>query len=693
MFSTQQEIAGRVLSIETGNLANQANGAVVIRYGDTVIMVAAVASKEAKKDLDFFPLICEHKERTYAAGKFPGGFIKREGRSTEKEILTSRLIDRPLRPLFNKDFRNEVAITSTVFSYDGENSSDIISIIGASAALIISDIPFDKPIGVVRIGRINDKFIVNPTLKEQKESSLDLVIAGTNSSIMMIECGASEVSERLILEALEFSQEHIRKIIRLQEDLYQQYHKEKLIFENFTVNKQLKNLVSEFIEPKVRNINFGLTKQEWQKQMESVEKETIERFKDQFPEKEDEIKAIIEENEKVMIRERIIKEEKRPDGRDPKAIRSITCQVGILPRTHGSGLFTRGQTQALVVTTLGTEEDEQIVDSLEGKNRKKFMLHYNFPSYSVGETKPDRGPGRREIGHGALAERALSPLIPNGEVFPYTIRVVSDILESNGSTSMASVCGGTLSLMDAGVPIQRPCSGIAMGLIASQEKIIILSDITGLEDQIGDMDFKVAGTSEGITALQLDVKVEGLSVEMLKGALHQAYEGRLFILGEMNKSIQKSAEKISMYAPRIIKIGINPDKIRDVIGPGGKIIRNIIELTGAKIDIKDKGEVSISSCDEEKANQALEMINCLIAEVEVGKIYQGKVIRITNFGAFVEVLPGKEGLVHISQLANYHVRKVEDILKEGDKVLVKVMEIDEQGRINLSRKAALTDKG
>ncbi|MBU1153904.1 polyribonucleotide nucleotidyltransferase [bacterium] len=693
MFSTQQEIAGRVLSIETGNLANQANGAVVIRYGDTVIMVAAVASKEAKKDLDFFPLICEHKERTYAAGKFPGGFIKREGRSTEKEILTSRLIDRPLRPLFNKDFRNEVAITSTVFSYDGENSSDIISIIGASAALIISDIPFDKPIGVVRIGRINDKFIVNPTLKEQKESSLDLVIAGTNSSIMMIECGASEVSERLILEALEFSQEHIRKIIRLQEDLYQQYHKEKLIFENFTVNKQLKNLVSEFIEPKMRNINSGLTKQEWQKQMESVEKETIERFKDQFPEKEDEIKAIIEENEKVMIRERIIKEEKRPDGRDPKAIRSITCQVGILPRTHGSGLFTRGQTQALVVTTLGTEEDEQIVDSLEGKNRKKFMLHYNFPSYSVGETKPDRGPGRREIGHGALAERALSPLIPNGEVFPYTIRVVSDILESNGSTSMASVCGGTLSLMDAGVPIQRPCSGIAMGLIASQEKIIILSDITGLEDQIGDMDFKVAGTSEGITALQLDVKVEGLSVEMLKGALHQAYEGRLFILGEMNKSIQKSAEKISMYAPRIIKIGINPDKIRDVIGPGGKIIRNIIELTGAKIDIKDKGEVSISSCDEEKANQALEMINCLIAEVEVGKIYQGKVIRITNFGAFVEVLPGKEGLVHISQLANYHVRKVEDILKEGDKVLVKVMEIDEQGRINLSRKAALTDKG
>ncbi|MBU0600001.1 polyribonucleotide nucleotidyltransferase, partial [bacterium] len=629
MFSTQQEIAGRVLSIETGNLANQANGAVVIRYGDTVIMVAAVASKEAKKDLDFFPLICEHKERTYAAGKFPGGFIKREGRSTEKEILTSRLIDRPLRPLFNKDFRNEVAITSTVFSYDGENSSDIISIIGASAALIISDIPFDKPIGVVRIGRINDKFIVNPTLKEQKESSLDLVIAGTNSSIMMIECGASEVSERLILEALEFSQEHIRKIIRLQEDLYQQYHKEKLIFENFTVNKQLKNLVSEFIEPKMRNINSGLTKQEWQKQMESVEKETIERFKDQFPGKEGEIKAVIEENEKVVIRERIIKEEKRPDGRDPKAIRSITCQVGILPRTHGSGLFTRGQTQALVVTTLGTEEDEQIVDSLEGKNRKKFMLHYNFPSYSVGETKPDRGPGRREIGHGALAERALSPLIPNGEVFPYTIRVVSDILESNGSTSMASVCGGTLSLMDAGVPIQRPCSGIAMGLIASQEKIIILSDITGLEDQIGDMDFKVAGTSEGITALQLDVKVEGLSVEMLKGALHQAYEGRLFILGEMNKSIQKSAEKISMYAPRIIKIGINPDKIRDVIGPGGKIIRNIIELTGAKIDIKDKGEVSISSCDEEKANQALEMINCLIAEVEVGKIYQGKVIRIT----------------------------------------------------------------
>ncbi|MBU2599725.1 polyribonucleotide nucleotidyltransferase [bacterium] len=693
MFSTQQEIAGRVLSIETGNLANQANGAVVIRYGDTVIMVAAVASKEAKKDLDFFPLICEHKERTYAAGKFPGGFIKREGRSTEKEILTSRLIDRPLRPLFNKDFRNEVAITSTVFSYDGENSSDIISIIGASAALIISDIPFDKPIGVVRIGRINDKFIVNPTLKEQKESSLDLVIAGTNSSIMMIECGASEVSERLILEALEFSQEHIRRIIKLQEDLYQQYHKEKLIFENFTVNKQLKNLVSEFIEPKVRNINFGLTKQEWQKQMESVEKETIERFKDQFPGKEGEIKAVIEENEKVVIRERIIKEEKRPDGRDPKAIRSITCQVGILPRTHGSGLFTRGQTQALVVTTLGTEEDEQIVDSLEGKNRKKFMLHYNFPSYSIGETKPDRGPGRREIGHGALAERALSPLIPNGEVFPYTIRVVSDILESNGSTSMASVCGGTLSLMDAGVPIQRPCSGIAMGLIASQEKIIILSDITGLEDQIGDMDFKVAGTSEGITALQLDVKVEGLSVEMLKGALHQAYEGRLFILGEMNKSIQKSAEKISIYAPRIIKIGINPDKIRDVIGPGGKIIRNIIELTGAKIDIKDKGEVSISSCDEEKANQALEMINCLIAEVEVGKIYQGKVIRITNFGAFVEVLPGKEGLVHISQLANYHVRKVEDILKEGDKVLVKVMEIDEQGRINLSRKAALTDKG
>lgn len=689
MYTVQEEIAGRKLTIETGDLANQANGNVMIRYGDTVVMIAVVASKKARENIDFFPLMVDYKERAYAAGKFPGGFIKREGRPTDKEILNSRLIDRPLRPLFNKNYRNDVVVTATVFSCDQENRPDVISIIGASAALLISDIPFDKPVGAVRIGRINDKFIINPTFNEQKESSLDLVVAGTISSIIMIECGAYEIPEDIILEAIEFSQEHIQKTIKLQEDLYHSYHKEKLSFVEATINEELKKLVSEFAVPKIKEVKFGLTKQQWQEQIESICEQTIENFKETFPEQEKEIKAIIEENEQAVVRERILKNGQRTDGRDLKAIRPINCKVGMLPRTHGSGLFTRGQTQALAVTTLGTEDDEQILDNIEGRSSKKFMLHYNFPPFSVGETGPDRGPGRRDIGHGALAERALSPLIPDEENFPYTIRVVSDILESNGSTSMASVCGGTLSLMNAGVPISAPCSGIAMGLITSLEQTAILSDITGQEDHFGDMDFKVAGTIKGITALQMDIKIEGLSFEIIKKALAQAKEGRLFILEEMTKVISNPSKEISVYAPRIIKMEISTDKIKDVIGPGGRTIRNIIELTGVKIDIKDNGKVSISSSDEESANQALEMINYLTAEVEVGKVYRGKVMRVAKFGAFVEILPGKEGLVHISQLADYHVKRVEDILKEGDEVTVRVIDIDDQNRINLSRKTVL----
>lgn len=689
MYTVQEEIAGRKLVIETGDLANQANGNVMIRYGDTMVMVAVVASKEIRENIDFSPLVIDYKERAYAAGKFPGGFIKREGRPTDKEILSSRLIDRPLRSLFNKNYRNDVIVTATVFSCDQENRPDVISIIGASAALLISDIPFDKPVGAVRIGRINNKFIVNPTFNEQKESSLDLVVAGTSSSVIMIECGACEIPEDIILEAIEFSQEHIQKMIKLQEDLYRSYHKEKMSFVEATIDEELRRLVSEFAIPRIKEVKFGLTKQQWQEQIESIYEQAVENFKETFPEQEKEIKIVIGENEKAVIRERILKEGRRSDGRDLKTIRPINCRVGVLPRTHGSGLFTRGQTQALAVTTLGTEDDEQILDNIEGRSSKKFMLHYNFPSFSVGEAKPDRGPGRRDIGHGALAERALSPLMPDEENFPYTIRVVSDILESNGSTSMASVCGGTLSLMDAGVPISAPCSGIAMGLITSSEQIAILSDITGQEDHIGDMDFKVAGTAKGITALQMDIKIEGLSLEIIKEALTQAKKGRLFILEEMTKVISSPSKKISVYAPRIIKMEINTDKIKDVIGPGGRTIRNIIELTGVKIDIKDNGKISISSSDEESANQALEMINYLTAEVEVGRVYQGKVMRVAKFGAFVEILPGKEGLVHISQLADYHVKRVEDILKEGDEVMVKVIDIDDQNRINLSRKAVL----
>ncbi|MDI6785834.1 MAG: polyribonucleotide nucleotidyltransferase [bacterium] len=690
MYIIQDKVAGRDLVIEAGGLANQANGSVMIRYGDTMVMITVVASKEAKKGIDFFPLTVDYKERAYAAGKFPGGFIKREGRPKEKEILNSRLIDRPLRPLFNKNIRNDVVITATVVSCDQENKPEIISIIGASAALLISDIPFDKPVGAVNIGRINDKFIVNPTFSEQKESSLDLVIAGTRSSIIMIECGACEIPEDIILEAIEFSKEYIEKTIKLQEDLYQNYHKERLLLVEATIDEELKRLVSEFAVAKIREIEFGLSKQQWQEKIENIYGQAIERFIEKFPEQEGEIKIIIEETEKSIVRDRILKEGRRTDGRDLKTIRPISCKIGMLPRAHGSGLFTRGQTQAMAVTTLGTEDDEQILDNIEGRSSKKFMLHYNFPAFSVGEAKIDRGPGRREIGHGALAERALIPLMPSEEDFPYTVRIVSDILESNGSTSMASVCSGTLSLIDAGVPISSPCSGIAMGLITSSEKTAILSDITGQEDHIGDMDFKVAGTIKGITALQMDIKVEGLSFETIKESLAQAKEGRLFILEEIKRVVPTSLKEISIYAPCIIKMKIDTNKIKDVIGPGGRTIRNIIELTGAKIDIKDTGKISISSSDEETAKQALEMIEYLTAEVEIGKIYKGKAMRVTNFGAFVEILPGKEGLVHISQLADYHVRRVEDILKEGDEVMVKVIDIDDQNRINLSRKAALS---
>ena len=689
MHSFEMQLGGRSLVIESGKMAKQANGAVLIKYGDTVVLVTATASAEPREGVDFFPLTVDYEEKLYAVGKIPGGFIKREGRPSESSILASRLIDRPIRPLFADGFRNDVQIVATVMSVEQDNAPDVIAMIGASCALSISDIPFNGPIAGVRVGYINKQFILNPTVAQQSESELNLIVAGSHDAVMMVEAGANELSEETVLDAIMFGHEAIRKIVEFQTTIVNTIGKEKRTVQLFEVPENINKLVREYATEKLAVAIKNSDKLEREENITSVKNETIEHFIEQFPDDLKYIQYVLQKIVKETVRQMITIDKIRPDGREIEEVRPITCEVGILPRTHGSGLFTRGQTQILTITTLGAIGDEQIIDGLGTEESKRYMHHYNFPAFSVGETRPSRGPGRREIGHGALAERALVPVIPSVAEFPYTLRLVSEVLESNGSSSMGSVCGSTLSLMHAGVPIKRPVSGVAMGLVKDGDNYTILTDIQGMEDALGDMDFKVAGTTEGITAIQMDIKIAGLTKEILSTALAQAKRGRAFILDKMLDIMPTPNKELSPYAPRIITMQINPDKIRDVIGPGGKMIKKIIDETGVSIDIEDDGKVFISAVDVSAAERAIDIINGLVKEIEVGETYKGKVNRIMNFGAFVEILPGKEGLVHISQLAKERVAKVEDVVNIGDEIDVKVIEIDRQGRINLSHKVLL----
>ena len=688
----EKELAGRKLGIEVGEVAKQANGATLVWYGETVVLVTAVVAPDVREGIDFVPLTVDYREKAYAAGKIPGGFFKREGRPSEREVLTSRLIDRPIRPLFPKGFGQETQVIAIVLSADTENDPDILAMIGASTALTVSDIPFQGPMGAVRVGLIEGEFIVNPTRQQQILSDLDLVIAGVDEGIVMVEGRGREVSEEVLIEGLEVGHRVIREIIALQRDLRETAGKPKLPSAVEANDLALVQRVRELATPWVRDAIRIPEKQVRERRMSEILAEVTTTLADLVPEQTRLVPKLIETIEREQMRTMILEEGIRADGRRTDEIRPISIRIGVLPRTHGSSLFTRGETQALVVSTLGTSTDEQIVDELEGKSSKAFMLHYNFPSFSVGEVSPMRGPGRREIGHGALAERSVAPILPNSDTFPYTIRVVSDILESNGSSSMATVCGATLSLMDAGVPILAPVAGIAMGLISEPGRgIAVLSDILGLEDHLGDMDFKVAGTPTGITGFQLDVKIGGVDTTILRGALEQAHQGRLWILEKMAAVIAMPRAQLSTHAPRIITIRINPDKIREVIGPGGKVIRGIIEKTGANIDIEDDGRINIASADEKAARAAIEIIRGITAEAEIGKIYRGKVKKITDFGAFVEIMPGTDGLVHISQIAEQRIKSVSDVLKEGEEVMVKVLEIDKQGRVKLSRREALRE--
>ena len=690
----EMELAGRTLSFEVGRVAKQANGAVWVRYGDTVVLVTATMSKEPREGIDFFPLLVDYEEKLYAAGKIPGGFIKREGKPSEAAILAARTIDRPLRPLFPEGFRNDVQIVATVLSSDQDNSPEIAAMIGASAALTISDIPFHGPIGGVRVGYVDGEFLINPTLEQQEASKLDLIVAGTRDAIMMVEAGASELSEQEMLDAIFYGHEAIKKIIAFQDELRLLAGKPKLEVEVFQLDEEIAAEVEAYATSPMLAAIRTEDKLARQDAIDQVSAETRAHFlelwgEELYAEREKHLELTLERLVKEEVRRLIAEEAVRPDGRALDEIRPVSCEVGVLPRTHGSGLFTRGQTQVLTVATLGAASDEQILDGLGEVESKRYMHHYNFPPYSVGEVRPMRGPGRREIGHGALAERALLPVLPCEDEFPYTIRLVSEVLESNGSSSQASVCGSSLALMDAGVPIKKPVAGIAMGLVKYGDKISILTDIQGMEDHLGDMDFKVAGTPDGITAMQMDIKVEGISREILEQALEQARRGRLFILDKMREAIEKPRPELSPYAPRIFTLQIDPDKIRDVIGPGGKQIKKIIDETGVKIDIEDDGRVFIAAVDQAAGEQAAKIIGDLVRDVVVGELYLGKVTRVMNFGAFVEILPGKEGLVHISQLAHERVGKVEDVVQVGDQMMVKVTEIDRQGRINLSRKDAL----
>ncbi|CAA7602532.1 polyribonucleotide nucleotidyltransferase [Acididesulfobacillus acetoxydans] len=694
------EVGGRILTFETGKIGKQAGGAVFVRYGDTVVSAFATGSSEPRAGIDFFPLTVEFEERLYAAGKIPGGFIKREGRPSEKAILSARLIDRPIRPLFPEGFRNDVQVVTMVMSVDQDCATDVTAINAASAALSISNIPFQGPVAAVTVGLVEGEFVLNPTVKQAEKSLMHLTVAGTEEAVMMVEAGAQEVPEEKMLEAIMFGHREVGRLAHFigefrQEALARGVAKEKMAVPAEGIPGDLTEEVGEYAYAKMEEAVRVEEKKAREAAIDKVKDEALAFFLEKYPEEEKDIRTLLENMVHKIVRRLITVEHIRPDGRALDEIRPISVEVGLLPRAHGTGLFTRGQTQVLTVATLGAVGDEQILDGLGLEESKRYMHHYNFPPFSVGETRPMRGPGRREIGHGALAERALLPVIPDETTFPYTIRLVSEVLESNGSSSMASVCGSTLSLMDAGVPIKAPVAGVAMGLIKEDEHIAILTDIQGLEDHDGDMDFKVAGTAKGVTALQMDIKIAGVSREILDKALTQAKKGRLFILDKMLAVLSGPRGELSPFAPRIITASIHPDKIRDVIGPGGKTIKKIIDETGVKIDIEDDGRVFIAAVDGGAGEKALQIIQALTQEVEVGRTYKGKVTRIMDFGAFVEVIPGvlglsgKEGLVHISQLAHTRVEKVEDVVKLGDEILVKATGIDKQGRLNLSRKEAL----
>jgi polyribonucleotide nucleotidyltransferase len=689
MHSFSTDFGGRTLTIETGKIAKQANGAVLVRYGETAVVVAVTGTDTPREGVDFFPLTVDFEEKMYAVGKIPGGFLRREGRPAETAILTSRLIDRPIRPMFPDGYHNDVQIVCTAVSVDPDNAPDIPAMIGASCALSISDIPFEGPIAGVRVGLIDGQFIVEPTVEQAKVSELNLAVAGTKDAILMVEAGAKEVSEEVMLDAIWFAHGEIKKLVEFQEKIQAEVGKPKMDFEVYTPPAELAQEIEAYGEPKIHDALMDPDKLHRDKMVSEAKEEIMAHFTELYPDNEIDIAHVVAKLVKRVFRHIITVDKIRPDGRALDEVRPISCEVGLLARPHGCSLFTRGQTQVLNCLALAPLREAQNLETLAGDIQKRYIHHYNFPPYSVGETKPLRSPGRREIGHGALAERALLPVIPSEEEFPYTIRLVSEVLESNGSSSMASTCASTLSLMDAGVPIKAPVSGVAMGLVKEGENFTILTDIQGLEDANGDMDFKVAGTSKGITAIQMDIKVDGLTKDILQAALAQAKKGRAFILGKMLECISEPRKQLKKYAPKITTIKVNPEKIKDIIGPGGKVIKKIVEDTGAQIDINDDGTVYIAAADSASADAAIKTIQDITAEPEVGKVYTGKVTRIMNFGAFVEFMPGREGLVHISQLAKERVEKVEDVVSVGDEIVVKLVEIDSKGRLNLSRKACL----
>ena len=694
IIKKSMSLAGRELSIETGHLAKQASGAVLVRYGDTVVLVTATTSKEPREGVDFFPLTVDYEEKMYAVGKIPGGFLRREGRATEAATLSARLIDRPIRPLFPKGYRCDVQIVATVLSVEADNEPDMCAMIGASAALHLSSAPFMGPIAGVSVGLIGDEFIINPTETQRAESRMHLSVAGTFDAIMMVEAGAKEVPEEQMLDAIMFGHEEIQRIVAMIEEfradaLAAGIAQNKIDVEPIELPEDIVADVEATAHDELKEALQIVNKQARDEAVNAVKDKAVEALIEKYPEQEEDLRAALEAMMKQIVRKLITLEHKRPDGRAITEVRPVTCEVDLLPRAHGSAVFTRGQTQIMSVTTLGSLRDNQLLDGIENVDSRRYLHHYNFPPYSVGETRPMRGPGRREIGHGALARRALEPVIPSEEEFPYTIRVVSEAIESNGSTSMGSVCGSTLSLMAAGVPIKKPVSGVAMGLIREGDEFVVLTDLQGLEDALGDMDFKVAGTKDGVTALQMDIKITGINRAILKQALAQAYDGRMFIMDAMLAAIPAPRTELSPYAPRVLQMKIDVDKIKDVIGSGGKTIKKIIELTGVEIDVEETGVVHILSVDADAAARAQKMIEDIVREPEVGEIYEGPVVKIMDFGAFVNILPGKDGLVHISQLAKKRVNKVEDVVKVGDIVRVKLVEIDKQGRLNLSMKALL----
>ncbi len=690
MVKIEKEIGAKVLTLESGRVARRSDGAVLVQYGETIVLVTVVISSTTREEIDFIPLVVDYRERAYAAGKIPGGFFKREGRPSDGEILASRLIDRSIRPLLPKELRNEVQVIATVMSASEASQPPTLAIVGASSALAISGFPHIEAMAAVRVGMLRGEFLINPTDSELKESQLDIVVTGNKEGIIMVEGEAAKLEEEVVAKAFQEAHLHIKEIIQMEEEFASQVERKKKDFPLREIEEKLRKEIEEYARNKIESIGADWAKEKKDGYLEKIREEVLAKFQSTYPDMEGDFLLILEELKKKKMRQIIAQEGKRWDTRRLDEIRSINCEVGILPRVHGSGLFTRGRTQSLTVATLGTSADEQRINGLQSEEiSKRFMLHYNFPPFSTGEARFLRGPGRREIGHGFLAERSLLPVLPSEDSFPYTIRLVSDILESNGSSSMASVCAGSLCLMDAGVPINEPVAGIGIGLVKEGDRTFLLTDIQGLEDRFGDMDLKVAGTRSGITALQLDVKISGLSLEILKEALERAKEGRHFILGEMEKTIKSPRDQLSRYAPHITILDLPQDKIGDVIGPGGRVIKGIIKETGAEVDIDDlEGKVTVSSADDESTKKAIAIIKGIIEDPKVGTVYLGKVKRVTDFGAFVEILPGKEGLVHVSELSDTFVKNVSDVVKVGDEISVKVLNIDELGRLNLSKKKA-----